>query len=92
MADGMVPFPLTNYYMDNKFTLSKATLGDFQSFSYFLSSMSLVFAAPLSRRLGLINTMVFTHIPSSAAVLFFPLPPYGKLTSVEILDDIAYYA
>ena len=29
----------------------------------------------LSRHLGLINTMVFTHLPSSAAVLFFPLPP-----------------
>ena len=74
LADGMVPYSLTTYYMDQKFDLPKSTLGDITSISYVLSSCSSIFAGPLSRRLGLINTMVFTHLPSSAAVLFFPLP------------------
>ena len=74
LADGMVGYSLTVYYMDQKFTLSKSTLGDITSISYFLSSCFTVAAGPLSRRLGLINTMVFTHIPSSAAVLLFPAP------------------
>ncbi|KAN0116703.1 MFS general substrate transporter [Hyaloscypha variabilis] len=74
LADGMVGYSLTTYYMDKKFDLRKSTLGDITSISYVLSSCSTVFAGPLSRRLGLINTMVFTHLPSSAAVLLFPLP------------------
>jgi len=80
IADGMVPYTLTNYYLDNKFHLPKSTLGDIQAVSNLLAAMSLVFAAPLSRRLGLINTMVFTHIPSSAAVLFFPAAGNVPLT------------
>ena len=74
LADGMVGYSLTVYYMDQKFSLAKSTLGDITSVSYILSSISTIFAAPLARHLGLINTMVFTHLPSSAAVLAFPLP------------------
>jgi MFS family permease len=80
IADGMVPYSLTNYYMDQKFHLAKSTLGDITSVSYLLSSIGTVFAGPLSRRLGLINTMVFTHVPSSAAVLFFAVPQSVGLT------------
>lgn len=74
LADGMVGYSLTVYYMDQKFDLAKSTLGDITSVSYFLSSCFTVGAGPLSRRLGLINTMVFTHLPSSMAVLLFPAP------------------
>lgn len=80
LADGMVPYSLTNYYMDNKFHLLKSTLGDIQSVSYVLASIGTFFAAPLSRRIGLVNTMVFTHVPSSAAVLLFPFPSSIVLT------------
>jgi hypothetical protein len=62
LADGMVPYSLTNYYLDQKFHLAKSTLGDITSISYLLASCSTVFAGPLARRLGLIPTMVFTHI------------------------------
>ncbi|KIW03176.1 uncharacterized protein PV09_05403 [Verruconis gallopava] len=79
-ADGMVPYTLTNYYMDEKFHLPKSTLGDITSVSYLLASFSTIFAAPLARRLGLVNTMVFTHVPSSTAVLLFPFPNSVILT------------
>lgn len=82
LADGMVNLPLTYYYMDRKLHLSKSTLGDISSASYFLSSASTVFAGPLAHRLGLINTMVFTHIPSSAAVLLFPIPKGVVMTVI----------
>ena len=74
LADGMVGYSLTVYYMDQKFRLAKSTLGDITSVSYILSSISTIFAAPLARHLGIINTMVFTHLPSSTAVLLFPFP------------------
>ena len=75
LSDGMVPYSLTNYFMDQKFHPYKSTLGDITSISYLLSSIGSVFAGPLAKRIGLINTMVFSHAPSSAAVLFFPFPP-----------------
>jgi MFS family permease len=80
LADGMVGYSLTVYYMDQKFDLAKSTLGDITSISYFLSSCFTIGAGTLSRRLGLINTMVFTHLPSSTAVLFFPAPSSIFLT------------
>ncbi|KAK6579880.1 hypothetical protein PZA11_007588 [Diplocarpon coronariae] len=83
LADGMTPYTLTTYYMDQKFHMAKSTLGDITSISYFLSFVSTIFASPLCRRLGLVNTMVFTHLPSSAAVLLFPLP--GSLVLTVIL-------
>ncbi|KAL8243632.1 hypothetical protein R6Q59_009890 [Mikania micrantha] len=85
LADGMVPYSLTNYYMDLKFHPSKSTLGDITSASYFLGAISSTFAGPLAKRIGLINTMVFTHVPSSAAVLLFPLPPVFWLTTFLLL-------
>lgn len=103
LADGMVPFSLTNYYMvssqpylllhtkknshqttttnpsfplpqDLKFHPSKSTLGDVTSISYFLTAIGGLFASPLAKKIGLVNTMVFTHIPSSTSVLLFPFP------------------
>ncbi|KAH8886074.1 MFS general substrate transporter [Thozetella sp. PMI_491] len=85
LADGMVNMSLTTYYIDQKFHVSKSLLGDILSASYFLATASSVFAGPLSRHLGLVNTMVFTHIPSSAAVLAFPAPQNIALTFALLL-------
>lgn len=74
LADGMTPYSLANYYLDQKFHLSKSTLGDITSASQFLCAVSSIFAGPLSKHIGLINTMVFTHLPSSIASGFIPLP------------------
>ena len=82
LADGMVPYSLTNYYVDKKFSPSTSTLGDVTSGAYLLGAVSTVFAGPMARKIGLINTMVFTHIPSSASVLLFPAPPNFVLTVI----------
>ncbi|KAH7026387.1 major facilitator superfamily domain-containing protein [Microdochium trichocladiopsis] len=81
VADGMVPYSLTNYYVDNKFHPAKSTLGDVTSVAYFLGSISSIFAGPLARKIGLVSTMVFTHTPSSAAVLLFPAPSTFWMTA-----------
>ncbi|CAK7217714.1 hypothetical protein SBRCBS47491_003264 [Sporothrix bragantina] len=85
LADGMASIALTTYYMDSKFHMSKDSLGNILSISYLLAAFSSVFAGPLSRYIGLINTMVFTHVPSSAAVLFFPLPSSVGMTYALLL-------
>lgn len=58
LADGMVPYSLTTYYLDGKFHPSKATLGDITSVSYFLTAIGGTFAGPVAKRIGLVNTMV----------------------------------
>lgn len=74
LADGMTPYSLMNYYVEQKFHASKSTLGDITSASQFLCAVSAIFAGPLAKKIGLINTMVFTHLPSSIASAFIPLP------------------
>jgi len=85
VADGMVPYSLTNYYVDDKFHPAKSTLGDVTSVAYFLGAISSVFAGPLARKIGLVSTMVFTHVPSSAAVLLFPAPGAFWITAFLLL-------
>lgn len=82
LADGMVSYALTNYYLAKKFDLTEGYLGGIMSTSYLLMAASTIFAGPLAKRLGLVKTMVFTHIPSSAAVLLFPIPQSLALSIV----------
>ncbi|SPQ27066.1 90ef9373-af0d-4f62-be1f-537bbcb5bb7d [Thermothielavioides terrestris] len=84
-SDGMTSFSLTTYFMDTKFRLSKSALGDIISASYLLASLSNIFAGPLARSIGLVRTMVFTHVPSSMAVLLFPLAPSVPLMVALLL-------
>ncbi|KAH6695409.1 major facilitator superfamily domain-containing protein [Plectosphaerella plurivora] len=84
LADGMASQTLTTYFIDRKFDLSKASLGDIMSTALILGTISTVFAGPLARHLGLLNTMVFTHLPSSIAVLLFPAPS-GLLLTIVLL-------
>ncbi|KAI0405694.1 major facilitator superfamily domain-containing protein [Xylaria palmicola] len=85
LADGMVPYSLTNYYLDINFHPSKSTLGDVTSASYLLGALGATLAGPLAKKIGLVNTMVFTHIPSSTAVLVFPFPPYFWMAASLLL-------
>ncbi|KAF2962793.1 hypothetical protein GQX73_g10783 [Xylaria multiplex] len=85
LADGMVPYSLTNYYLDTNFHPAKSILGDVTSASYFLGALGATLAGPLAKKIGLINTMVFTHIPSSVAVLLFPFPPYFWMAAALLL-------
>lgn len=88
VTDGMVSYPLTSYYLDLKFHMSKSTLGDILSVSYFLACIGSLFAAPLAQFIGLVKTMVFTHLPSSAAVLLFPFPQNLPMTVALLLVRI----
>ena len=40
-----------------------------------LSAISFLIAVPISKRIGLINTMVFTHLPSNVCLMLVPLMP-----------------
>ena len=68
-AGGFVVQSLLALWLFNKFGLSLHEAGLFFFWTGVLSAFSFPVAAWLSRRIGLINTMVFTHIPSSLCLI-----------------------
>jgi MFS family permease len=78
-AGGFAVQSLVALWLFNKFELSLSAAGLFFFWSGVLSAFSFPIAAWLSKRIGLINTMVFTHIPSSVCLILAAIAP-----SVEI--------
>lgn len=68
-AGGFVVQSLLALWLFERFELSLATAGMFFFWSGVLSAFSFPVAAWLSRRIGLVNTMVYTHIPSSLCLI-----------------------
>ena len=64
-AGGFVVQSLLALWLFQRFDLSLSAAGLFFFWASTLSAFSYPVAAWISRRIGLVNTMVFTHIPSS---------------------------
>ena len=56
-------------WLFHRFGMSLATASAFFFWAGLLTAGSMLVASPLARRFGLINTMVFTHIPANACVV-----------------------
>ncbi|HUG16906.1 MAG TPA: MFS transporter [Thermomicrobiales bacterium] len=74
-AGGFVVQSLLALWLFERFDLSLAAAGAFFFWSGVASAFSFPVAAWLSRRIGLVNTMVFTHIPSSIALILAAFAP-----------------
>ena len=74
-AGGFVVQSLLALWLFERFEMSLAAAGAFFFWSGVLAAFSFPVAAWLSRHIGLINTMVFTHIPSSVALMLAALAP-----------------
>ena len=59
----------------DRFGLSVSTAASIFFWTGLLAAFSFPAAARLSRRIGLINTMVFTHLPSNLCVVLMPFAP-----------------
>ena len=64
-AGGLVLNSLLALWLFQRFGMSLAAAGAFFFWTGLLSACSQLAAGPLARRIGMVNTMVFTHIPSS---------------------------
>jgi len=74
-AGGFAVQSLIALWLFSKFGLSLSAAGVFFFWSGVLSAVSFPVAAWLSNRIGLVNTMVFTHIPSSICLILAALVP-----------------
>lgn len=68
-AGGLVVNALLALWLFQRFHLSAASAGQFFFWSGLCAAASQLAAPPLARKIGLVNTMVFTHIPASLCLI-----------------------
>ncbi|MBK7591499.1 MAG: MFS transporter [Betaproteobacteria bacterium] len=68
-AGGLVVNSLLALWLFRRFDLSLATTGAFFFWAGLLAAFSQLAAPRLAKRVGLLNTMVFTHIPASVCLI-----------------------
>ena len=73
-ASGLTPQSWQTYFFHQKFHLGEGKLGSIFFATSILSAISNIAAAPIARRIGLIKTMVLTHVPASIALALIPVP------------------
>jgi MFS family permease len=80
-AGGLIVNSLVVYYFSTRFHPGVDALGLLFFVSNLAAGVSLVLAAPLARRIGLVNTMVFTHIPSNVFLILVVFAPSFLIAS-----------
>ena len=78
-AGGFVVLSLVAYWFHLRWNLSPEALASLFFWVNLLSGASLLAAGWLAQRIGLLNTMVFTHVPSSILLMLVPLMPSAGL-------------
>jgi MFS family permease len=72
---GFIVDSIVAYWLHLRFAVDPAALGGIFFGANLLAGLSALTAAWLARRIGLVNTMVFTHLPSNFLLLLIPLMP-----------------
>lgn len=84
-AGGLVVQSLMALYFHLRFAVPLAPLGALFFAANTFSALSFLAAAPLARRIGLLNTMVFTHLPSNALLVLVAVMPTFPLAALALL-------
>ena len=74
-AGGLIVQSMIAYWFHVKFGVDSGVLGSIFFGANVLAGISALLAVPLAEKIGLINTMVFTHIPSNILLMLVPLMP-----------------
>jgi MFS family permease len=72
---GFIPQSLMAYWFHLQWGVEPALLGGIFFGANLLAAVSSLSAARIAARIGLINTMVFTHLPSNVLLILVPLMP-----------------
>jgi MFS family permease len=82
---GLIIQSLLAFWFHDRFGLSEAVLGAIFFGANILAAVSALAAARIAARIGLINTMVFTHLPSNVLLMLVPLMPTVELAILVLL-------
>lgn len=74
-AGGFIVQSILAYWFQLKYAVDPATLGLIFFGGNILAGISALSAARIAKRFGLVNTMVFTHLPSNILLMLVPLMP-----------------
>lgn len=85
LAGGFVLQSLVAYWLYTRFDLDLAALGWILFGAQLLSGLSLLLAARLAPRWGLVNTMVFSHLASNLLLIGVALAPSAGLAIALLL-------
>jgi len=75
LAGGFIMQSLLAYWFHLRFGAGPEAIGGLFFFTNLLSALSLLVAARVAERIGLLNTMVLTHLPSNVLLLLVPFMP-----------------
>lgn len=84
-AGGFVLQSIVAYWFHVRFNVSPAVLGSIFFGANLLAGLSALSAAWVASKIGLIRTMVFTHIPSNIFLILVPLMPNLPLAIAMLL-------
>ncbi len=76
---GFIVQSLMAYWFALRFGLDIASVGAIFFGANLCAALSYFAAAPIARRIGLLNTMVFTHLPSNVLLVLVPAMPTAEL-------------
>ena len=82
---GFIPQSLMVYWFEGRFGVEPAVLGLIFFAANLLAAVSSLSASRIASRIGLINTMVFTHLPSNVLLILVPLMPTLPLAIAVLL-------
>jgi MFS family permease len=85
LAGGFLTASLLSYFFFERFGASEAAIGLLFFGARIANAASHLAAAWLARRIGLVNTMVFTHIPSSILLMTVAFAPDFSTAAVLFL-------
>ena len=84
-AGGFVIQSLVAYWFHLRFGVEPGVLGSIFFVANLLAGFSALYAVRLAERIGLIRTMVVTHIPSNVLLILVPLMPNLPLAIAVLL-------
>jgi MFS family permease len=84
-AGGFVIQSMVAYWFHIRFGIDAGLLGSIFFGANILAGVSALLAVKIAARIGLINTMVFTHIPSNVLLCLVPLMPNLALAITVLL-------
>ncbi len=84
-AGGLIVQSVVAYWIFRRFGVSPQLIGAIFFAANLLAGMSALVAAAIARRIGLVNTMVFTHLPSNVLLIVVPFMPTLALAMTVLL-------
>lgn len=89
-GSGLVVQSLLALWLLRRFDLSLEVTGSIFFATGLLSAFGQLLSAPLARRIGLVRTMVYTHIPANLLLALTPFMPSAPLAVACLLGRMAF--